>query len=384
MKIDLPMAKGVRTYEMSGCIVPTVYGPRRWPRRVFSAAHVVADPRSNFSYGRAIGVDWDATLRYRRHLCGLGFGIAEAMDTAQRGMGLTWPLALELTRRCVDAVADIPNARVYAGAGTDHLSEGASATIDAVISAYTEQIDAIQLAGARVVLMTSRALARAARTPEDYLHVYGSIVSRLDRPAILHWLGPMFDPALEGYWGVDRPSAAADVCLELLSRHAGKFEGVKLSMLDAALEVSMRRRLPTGVSMFTGDDFNFPELIAGDDLGYSDALLGVFDPLAPLAAAAFDRLATSDLAGFRARIGPAIPFARKVFEAPTQFYKSGVTFVAWLNGWQDHFVMLEAQQTSRSIIHYAELFELADRLGLFVDPERACHRARSMFSKLAM
>ena len=353
-------------------------GSRDFSRVAFSAAHVVADPLADTDPWLSAAVDWDATISYRQYLWSLGLGVAEAMDTAQRGMGLDWPTALELVRRSVDAARDVPGALVFSGAGTDHLAPDAGLTVDDVIKAYEEQVSAIEAAGGRIILMASRALVRAARKPEDYARVYGRILRQVREPVILHWLGDMFDPALEGYWGTTDLDAATDICLGVIADHAGKIDGIKISLLDKDREIAMRRRLPPGVRMYTGDDFNYAELIAGDEQGYSDALLGILDAIAPAAAAALDALARGSLNEYHDILAPTVPLSRHIFRAPTRFYKTGIVFLAYLNGHQDHFRMVGGQESARSLVHLADLFRLADQAGLLRDPDRATDRMRSV------
>jgi len=363
------------------------YEPRREPlalrpgappasRTVLAAAHVVADPCADPSPGAPAALDWDATLAFRRHLWAHGLGVAEAMDTAQRGMGLDWPAAAELIRRSA-AEAKAAGGRIACGAGTDQITGGTLAEIRA---AYEEQLAVVEESGAQPVLMASRALAGAARGPEDYLEVYGHLLRQSVRPVILHWLGPMFDPALEGYWGSTDLDTAAGTLLELAAAHPGKVDGVKISLLDAGREIALRRRLPPGVRCYTGDDFHYPGLIAGDDHGFSHALLGVFDPLGPLAAEAVRRLDTGDTGGFHALLDPTVELARHLFQAPTRSYKTGVVFLAWLAGHQSHFTLLGGLQSARSLPHLARAYELADRLGLFPDPRLAEARMRTLLT----
>lgn len=372
MKIALPDETGALTdYRLTGTPLPEARLPEDPVRIVYSAAHVVADPyTANDPTGPAT-VDWDATMRFRHHLHRLGLGIAEAMDTAQRGMGLDWAGALELIRR---TRAELPDARVANGCGTDHLDPADARSLDAVRRAYMEQLDAIQALDARVILMASRAMARVATSPDDYIRLYGDLLSACDQPAILHWLGDMFDPALAAYWGSGRFDAAMETVCAVIEAHAAKVDGIKISLLDKDREIALRRRLPAGVRMYTGDDFNYPELIEGDAQGYSDALLGIFDPLAPAAAHAVTLLGQGDVAGFRATLDPTVPLARLIFRAPTQYYKTGVVFLAWLNGFQDHFVMLNGAQAMRPLPYFTDVFRLADQCGLLRDPETAAAR----------
>jgi Protein of unknown function (DUF993) len=356
--------------------------PRAWERgsaREFSrialaAAHLVADPFSEADPWLTAAIDWDATIAYRRHLWSLGLGVAEAMDTAQRGMGLDWPNALRLIRLSVEASRDIAGAAVFSGVGTDQLVPTASVTIDDVIRAYEEQIEAVEACGGRIVLMASRALVVAARSPDDYARVYGRILAQVRKPVIIHWLGEMFDPALRGYWGRADHAAAMEVCLGIIADHAGKVDGVKLSLLDKDKEISMRRRLPQGVRCYTGDDFNFAELIAGDGQGHSDALLGIFDAIAPAASAALAAHARGDMDAYWTILQPTVPLSRHLFKAPTRFYKTGIVFLAYLNGHQSHFVMVGGQESGRSLLHLVEAFRLADAAGLIRDPDLAASR----------
>ncbi|MBN9073212.1 MAG: dihydrodipicolinate synthase family protein [Rhizobiales bacterium] len=378
MKIDLPDHEGRRVpYEVIGKPVGAVPFDRNFNRVVFSAAHVVADPFTASDPSGPAAIDWDATMAFRRHLVSLGLGIAEAMDTAQRGMGLDWPGALELIRR---TRSEMPDALVFNGAGTDHLHAGDARSLDDVRRAYFEQVDAVQKLGGRIILMASRALARVATSPDDYAKVYREVLEGCDRPVILHWLGEMFDPALAGYWGSGSFEGALETALSVIKGSKAKVDGIKISLLDKDKEIAMRRRLPAGVRMYTGDDFNYPELIAGDDQGHSHALLGIFDPLAPAAAYAMSQLAAGDTAGFRATLDPTVPLARLIFKAPTQYYKTGVVFLAWLNGFQEHFVMLNGAQAMRPLPYFTETFRLADGCGLLRDPDLATHRMKALLA----
>lgn len=359
---------------------PVLTAPPVFSRVAFAAAHVVADPRVDNDPWVDTAVDWDATLAYRRHLWAHGFGVAEAMDTAQRGMGLAWPTALELIQRSAAAARDIPGATMFAGAGTDHLVSASAPGLADVRAGYELQCEAVERAGGRIILMASRALVAAARGPDDYLKVYADVLHQVKQPVILHWLGPMFDPALDGYWGHSDLDAAAEVCLEVIRAHASKVDGIKVSLLDDAREIALRQRLPAGVRMYTGDDFNFAALIGGDKSGHSDALLGIFDAIAPAASAALTALASGDRATFDALLAPTVPLSRHIFKAPTRFYKTGVVFLAWLNGHQDHFTMLGGQQGTRSIAHLAELFRLADQANLLRDADLATSRMRSLLA----
>ncbi|MFF8604530.1 dihydrodipicolinate synthase family protein [Streptomyces sp. NPDC015346] len=346
-------------------------------RTVFSAAHVVADPYADTTPDSPAAVDWDATLAFRRHLWSHGLGVAEAMDTAQRGMGLDWDGAAELIRRSA-AEAKAVGGRIACGVGTDQLSGPAS--LVRVREAYEEQLALVEGTGSQAILMASRALAAAAESPDDYLDTYAHLLRQASEPVILHWLGPMFDPALEGYWGSTDLDAATSVFLDVIAAHPDKVDGIKVSLLDAQREIDLRRRLPEGVRCYTGDDFNYPELIAGDDQGFSHALLGIFDPLGPLAAQAVRTLDTGDVKGFREILDPTVELSRHLFQPPTRFYKTGVVLLAWLAGHQDHFAMVGGLQSARSLPHLARAYELADGLDLFPDPELAESRMRSLLT----
>ena len=377
--LTLPLPGGGSERYTLGPAAPEPERGAGWNRIAYAAAHVVVDPLAEADPWTEVAVDWDRTLAYRAHLWDLGFGVAEAMDTAQRGMGLDWPTSLELIRRSV-AEAKGRGALIACGAGTDHLAPAPGRTIADVIAAYEEQCEAVEAAGGRVILMASRALAAAAKGPEDYLAVYGRVLSQLRQPAILHWLGEMFDPALAGYWGNADHMAAMETCLQVIEANAAKIDGIKISLLSAEKEVAMRRRLPAGVRMYTGDDFNYPDLIEGDAEGHSEALLGIFDPIAPAAARALTALAKGDRAGCREAFDPTVPLSRHIFRAPTRFYKTGVVFLAYLNGHQDHFTMAGGQESARSTLHLGEIVRLADRARLFFDPERAASRAAAVMA----
>ena len=386
LSLQLPSANGISSYTLRGT-APVKPGKNvKFNRIAYSAAHVVADPLAAVDPWLTSAVDWDATIAYRRHLWSLGLGVAEAMDTAQRGMGLDWPTSLELIGRSLDAAKDMPGALVASGCGTDHLVLEDIKTVDQVIAGYEEQMAAIEKLGGKLIVMASRALARVATSPADYERVYGRILSQAKQPVVLHWLGEMFDPALAGYWGTKDVDAAMDTALGIIAAHASKVDGIKISLLDKDKEIAMRRRLPPGVRMYTGDDFNYAELIAGDGFGdepthgKSDALLGIFDAIAPAASAALGELAHGNLERFHAILGPTVPLSRHIFAAPTRFYKTGVVFMAWLNGHQSHFTMVGGQQSTRSLPHLAELFRLADAANLLEQPELAVRRMKSLLA----
>ncbi|WP_030458706.1 dihydrodipicolinate synthase family protein [Kitasatospora sp. NRRL B-11411] len=372
---------GTGTYRLREPVAFDVPAGPPVSRTAFAAAHVVADPLGGNAPGAPAAVDWDATLAFRRHLWSLGLGVADAMDTAQRGMGLDWAATRELIRRS-GAEARSVGGRLACGVGTDQLTSPV-ASLAEVTAAYEEQLAVVEDAGAQPILMASRALAASARGPEDYLEVYGRLVGQSRQPVVLHWLGEMFDPALSGYWGSADLDAAAATVLELIRSHPGRIDGIKVSLLDAGREVALRRRLPDGVRLYTGDDFHYPELVRGDGLGHSHALLGVFDPIAATAAAALHALDAGDLARYDALFAPTLPLARHLFAAPTFHYKTGVVFLAWLAGHQEHFTMVAGAQSGRSVPHLVELFRLADAAGILPDPDLAADRMRRFLAVAA-
>jgi hypothetical protein len=371
----------IERYTLRNTALPGIGGAASSFNRVaYAAAHVVVDPLAETHPQLESVIDWDATLRFRHYLWDLGFGVAEAMDTAQRGMGLDWPGALELIGRTLAEARSRPGVLVGCGAGTDHLERGAVRTLEDVIAAYELQIEAIEKLDGRIILMASRALVEVAKGPEDYRRIYDRILRQVRHPVVIHWLGEMFDPALEGYWGADDHLEAMEVALTVIAENAAKVEGIKISLLSKEKEIIMRRRLPPAVRMYTGDDFNYAELIAGDDRGYSDALLGIFAAIAPAASAALTRLAAGDEVGFHNMLAPTVPLSRHIFAAPTRFYKTGIVFLAYLNGLQNHFHMIGGQQSARSLQHLAELFRLADEARVLRDPELAARRAANVMA----
>ena len=387
LTLNLPTASGrLENYKLRGSVPLKPKSRMPFNRIAYSAAHVVSDPLAAVDPWLQCAVDWDATINYRRHLWSLGLGVAEAMDTAQRGMGLDWPTSLELIRRTLDAAQDMPGSQVASGCGTDQLVLEDVTTVDEVIAAYEEQLEAIEKLGGKLIIMASRALARVAKSPADYERVYDRILSQVKQPVVLHWLGDMFDPALLGYWGSADVEQAMITALGIIQAHSKKVDGIKISLLDKDKEIAMRRRLPPGVRMYTGDDFNYAELIAGDGFGHdivngqSDALLGIFDAIAPAASAALTALAEGKLDTFHAILGPTVPLSRHIFMAPTRYYKTGVVFMAWLNGHQSHFSMIGGQQSTRSAQHLAELFRLADEANLLEHPELAVHKMKILMS----
>jgi len=375
MEILLPRSGGrLEKYRLAQHEpLPYLTGELFTKRTAYAAAHVVIDPIASADPFECAVIDFDATLGYRHYLWSMGFAVAEAMDTAQRGMGLDWPRASELIE-----VACGEGGEIACGVNTDQLDPRDTPTLDSVTAAYEEQCAFVEAAGGRVILMASRSLARCAKSPEDYRRVYTRLLPQLQRPAILHWLGEAFDPALAGYWGGVDVAASMASCLEIIEENQKHVDGVKISLLDKDLEIGMRRRLPEGVRMYTGDDFNYPELIRGDDVGHSHALLGIFDCIAPAAALALRALDAGDFARYHELLDPTLPLSRHIFQRPTYHYKTGVVFLAYLNGHQRHFRMLAGQEGARSVTHLAELFVLADQSRLLRDPDLAASRMRAI------
>jgi hypothetical protein len=380
LSLRLPKADGdIETYRLAASRTFPAKLEGTLNRVAFSAAHVVANPLADVDPWLTAAVDWDRTIAFREHVWDLGLGVAEAMDTAQRGMGLDWSTSLELITRSIRA-AKARNALVFSGAGTDHLAVENAKAIDDVIHAYEEQVAAVEKVGGRIILMASRALARLGRNADDYAKVYNRILSQVREPVIIHWLGDMFDPTLAGYWGTGDLDKAMATAVAIINANSAKVDGVKISLLDKQREIDMRRRLAQSVKMYTGDDFNYAELIAGDDKGFSHALLGIFDAIAPAASYALSRLAAGDEAGFHDVLGPTVPLSRHIFKSPTRFYKTGVVFMAYLNGHQDHFTMVGGQESARSTVHLAQLFRLADQAGLLANPELATRRMKAVLA----
>ena len=374
MKILLPNSKGrMEPFVLKTQPLASRAPKVKWNRIAFAAAHVVADPMSG---GR---IDWKGTLAYRQHLLRLGFNIAEAMDTSQRGMGLSWENARELIARSLEA-AGTEASRIFSGCGTDQLNSTDTHSLDDVVRAYSEQMNAIQKHGGRIILMASRALVRVAKTPEDYLQVYARVLAQANEPVVLHWLGEMFDPTLKDYWGNDRFFWAMETCLAMIKANEAKVDGIKISLLDAEKEITMRRALPPAVKMYTGDDFNYAELIAGDTLGYSHALLGIFDAIAPAASQALSHLAAGKIDQFHALLAPTVPLSRLIFSNPTQHYKTGIVFLAWLNGHQDHFIMVAGAQSLRPLGYFVGCFKLAEQAGLLRKPDLAVKRMKQLLA----
>lgn len=382
LSIHLPTPQGIMTnYPLVTTEErPTVITPA-FNRIAYAAAHVVIDPQhQGADWLNNPRIDWDATLAYRHHLWRLGFNIAEAMDTAQRGMGVSWEIAKELIIRSLQEAQTVPGADLAAGVGTDQLEAAHATTLEQVIAAYEEQMELVEQHNGKIILMASRALAKVAKTPQDYLAVYNRLLEQSQDKIILHWLGEMFDPALAGYWGSTDYAAAADTVLEIIANNVDKVEGIKISLLSKEKEVAFRKHLPSQVKMYTGDDFNYPELIAGEDGHYSHALLGIFDAIAPVAAAALNELALGNSGEYYRLMNPTVALSREIFKAPTQYYKAGIVFLAWLNGHQSHFSMAGGMQAAREISHYAEIFRLADQAGLLQDPQLATRRMKNLLT----
>ncbi len=378
--VRLPRAGGeVYDYTPSGRFLYADGGAPPRSRLPYAAVHVVADPFADVSPASPAVIDWERTLAFRRHIWKYGLGVAEAMDTAQRGMGLDWEASKELIRRSV-AEAKAVGGRIVCGAQTDHLAPGSARHLRDIEAAYEEQCEYVEKVGGQVVVMASRELARIARGPDDYAHVYGRVLAQLKQPALIHWLGEAFDPALRGYWGHVDLDAAMDSCLAIITANKEKVEGLKLSLLDQKREISMRARLPVGVRMLTGDDFDYPTTIGGDGTHHSDALLGAFDMIAPAASAALLALDDGDARSFHEILEPTVPLSRHVFGAPTFYYKTGVVFMAYLNGHQDHFRMVGGLESGRSAVHLANIFVLADKAGLLRDTELAVDRMRPVMA----
>ena len=343
-------------------------------RVAFAAAHVVANPFLEQHPSEPAQLDWDATLAYRRHLLTYGFSLAEAMDTAQRGMGMDWETAKELIRQSAIEARAFGHG-IAAGVGTDHLPNTPQ-TLDRIEAAYLEQAAFVEGVGAGVILMSSRHLAAAAKSPEDFERVYDKVLSQVSKPVILHWLGDAFDTQLAGYWGTNNLDQAMQTCLGVIQNHASKIDGIKLSLLDKQREIELRRLLPNGVRMYTGDDFNYPELILGDTSHHSHALLGIFDAIAPVASQALCALDQADIKTYHALLEPTVELSRHIFQTPTYNYKAGIVFLAYLNGFQNHFRMVGGLESARSIVHLGQIYKLADLAGLIRLPDLAMRRIK--------
>jgi Protein of unknown function (DUF993) len=380
--IQLPQSDGsLKSYTVQAQPITPSGSVGKFNRTVYAASHVVINPNATQDpFDVSPAVDWDTTLAFRDHLYRLGFKVAEAMDTAQRGMGVDWTIARELIQRSIRHAKTVPGADLACGVGTDQLAVGTDVSMDAVEAAYREQFDVVHAEGGTAIMMASRAMAKAAKTADDYHHLYGRLLQDSDKPVILHWLGEMFDPSLKGYWGSSNIPTALDTVIELIRANSSKVEGIKVSLLEAKWEIELRRRLPEGVKMYTGDDFNYSELIAGDEQGHSHGLLGIFDPIASVAAVALGELAQGNTKRYHELLDPTVALSREIFRSPTRHYKAGVVFLAWLNGHQKHFSMAAGAQASRGIAHYARVFELADSCGVLTDPDVAMVKMRQFLA----
>lgn len=374
---------GLTAYEL-GAAEPLTRptGPLR-SRIAFAAAHVVPLAWAENVPGAPAEIDWDATLGFRRHLWSWGLGVADAMDTAQRNMGLEPVATRELIKRsAAEARAagfdDLADALVV-GVNTDHLDEPVIG-LDHVIAGYLQQLEFVQQQGAGVVLMASRHLARAARSADDYRSVYDRVLSEADRPVILHWLGEAFDPQLAGYFGSTDIDAATRTVLEIINDHLPRVRGIKVSLLDAETEIRLRAELPAGVRLFTGDDHNYARLIEGDGLRHSDALLGAFAAVAPNASAAIQALDADDHDRYHAILGPTEVLSRRIFSAPTYYYKTGIAFLSWLNGHQPSPAMIGGLHSARSLPHLSEIVRLAVAANALTDPDLAVARWHGLLS----
>ncbi|MCY4307306.1 MAG: dihydrodipicolinate synthase family protein [Rhodobacteraceae bacterium] len=379
--INLPTYQNsLKPYKLSGKSILPRPTEVDFTRTAFAASHVVSNPLDERDpWNGRPSIDWDNTLQFRHFLWTQGLGLAEAMDTAQRGMGLDWPTAKELIERTMrEAKAHPQNPRVACGAGTDQYPVDELTDLNKITAAYTEQMETVETAGGQVIIMASRAMAKYSRGPDNYISVYSKLISQAVKPVVLHWLGDMFDPALKGYWGHVNVNEASETVLDIINSHPEKIDGIKISLLDQGMEERFRAQLPEGIKLYTGDDFNYPQLIAGDGKNFSDALLGIFAAISPVAAQALEALAQGNLTRYHELFSPTVPLSREIFKAPTQYYKAGIAFLAWLNGIQSHFVMPFGLQSSREIAHYAEIFRLGDISGLLANPDLATHRMQAL------
>ncbi len=374
----LPTYEGkIIDYELAGNPLVARAPQVPFTRTAFAAAHVVSDPlaeRDPWS-GNRPAIDWQATLAFRHFLWDQGLDLAEAMDTAQRGMGVDWPTAKELIKRTmVEARAHHLKPRVACGAGTDQVALDELTSQEAIIAAYSEQMEAIEAAGGQIIIMASRSMTKLGGGPDVYARVYEKLIEQAAQPVILHWLGDMFDPALKGYWGRENLDEAEDAVLAIINAHSEKIDGIKISLLEQKREENFRKKLPGNVRLYTGDDFNYADLIKGDGAYFSHALLGIFAAIAPAASQALEALARGDTKTYHQLLAPTVELSREIFKAPTQYYKAGIAFLSWLNGTQTHFIMPAGLQSSREIAHYAQIFRLADQARLLADPDLAKQR----------
>ncbi|CAN7226191.1 dihydrodipicolinate synthase family protein [Microbacterium foliorum] len=358
-------------------------------RVAYAAAHVVPKVHADNTPGQPADIDWDSTLAFRRNVYSWGLGVADAMDTAQRNMGLDAAATRELIARSAE-VAREEGGSVVVGVNTDHVAES-HITLDQVIDAYKEQLHFTEEQGAGPVLMASRHLARVAESADDYRRVYREVLSSATVPVVLHWLGTAFDPELAGYFGADEWQTASAVLLDIIGEQPDRVAGVKMSLLNAESEISVREQLPQGARMFTGDDFNYVGLIGGDTTRssseerstetkrtHSDALLGAFAAITPVASAAIQALDAGDPARYLEILGPTEELSRQVFAAPTFYYKTGVAFLSWLNGHQPAFQMVGGLHSARSLPHLSRIVELANASLALEKPELARERWHGM------
>ena len=354
-------------------------------RVAYAAAHVIPRTTADNTPGQPADIDWDATLAFRRHVWSWGLGVADAMDTAQRNMGLDAAATRELITRSAQAAREEGGALVV-GVNTDHVDDEVI-SLDRVIDAYKEQLHFTEDAGAGVVLMASRHLARAAQSADDYLRVYREVLGAATTPVVLHWLGAAFDPSLASYFGSTDSKTASATVLEIITENAAHVSGIKMSLLDPFAEIAVRAQLPETATMFTGDDFNYVGLIAGTGPStssgtkkYSNALLGAFAALAPSASAAIQALDAGDSGEYESILGPTEDLSRQIFAAPTFYYKTGVAFMSWLNGHQAAFSMVGGLHSARSLPHLSEIVRLANRSGALEQPELAADRWHALLA----
>jgi hypothetical protein len=265
------------------------------------------------------------------------------------------------------------------GVNTDHLAEE-HLTLDQVVAAYLTQLEVAEEAGAGVVLMASRHLAAAAESAADYERVYREVLARAGSPVVLHWLGEAFDARLRGYFGSTDSAEASRTVLRIMGDNADRVRGIKMSLLNAQSEIDVRRELPEGATLFTGDDFNYVSLIEGDEFGHSDALLGAFAAVAPSASAAISALDEGNVERYREILAPTEALSRQIFAAPTQYYKTGVAFMSWLNGHQKSFSMVGGLHSGRSLVHLSEIVRLANVANALEQPELALERWHGMLA----
>jgi hypothetical protein len=379
VNVTLPVGRGqLVRHTMNDPVSHPVDAPPPRSRMAYAAVHVVADPLHASASSGPGCVDWETTIRQRERTWQLGLGVAEAMDTAQRGMGIEWPDVQRLVRETLTA-GGRQGGKTVVGITTDNLAPGRQ-SLDAITDAYLEQLAFVEDLGGSVVMMASRQLTASAETPDDYLKVYDAVLSSAQRPVVLHWLGAAFDPRLEGYWGAGDLDSAMSLVIDLLATHAEGIDGIKVSLLEPDREITLRMQAPASIKVFTGDDFHYVDLIEGRDGQHSHALLGAFAAIGPVARAALARLDEGDTVGYRALLEPTLPLSRLIFEAPTAYYKTGIAWLAYLQGQQDHFKMLGGLESGRSLAHLVRIFTEADGLGMLRDPDLAAQRMQAMLA----